>query len=574
MTQLPAITADALTEFEAARLRALLAENAQREKEPLNLYEALPIVEMFHRSLASERILRAGNRAGKTLAAFIELARAVLGKDPYGKFATDRPLTCWIICYKESQIGRTAYRLLFKPGAFDIIKDAVTRVWRTYRPWDPADVARKKEKRMAPPLIPRRYADPDRDISWKKRKEEIWSSVKLHMPGSPMNGTMIYAFPAGNIVPPSGDPVDIVVIDEDLVYGKWVAELESRLSDRKGRLWWSARPHGLNNALKDLSDRAEEEAGLEHPDVEEFRFTFSGNPYMDRDEVRKRLRGWTDEERRARDLGDFVYGDNVMYPTFHIDIHGVPKTNVDGPERALDKVLLKKQVPPDWTRYMYVDPGSQICAVLFVAVPPPRKYGDHIVFYDELYIKRCEAIKFGRLVEKKVLGQHFRSFIIDEHGGRLRDIGSGRTAKQQYSEQLKLRHIRSETTGSGFLAGSDDTEGRQEAVRVGLVIREDGTSKFRFLKGCCPWVEWEFVRYKKRILGDEVQDKAITKHNHLMNCMEYCAAHRPRYVPPRGPEKEEDPVILEFNEWMEKMHPGRGKFVNFGPGNGQLSLHT
>ena len=559
-----------MTEFEAARFRALLAENAQREKEPLNLYEALPAVEAFHRSLAWERLLRAGNRAGKTVAAMIELARAALGKDPYGKFPNDRPLTIWIICYKESQIGRTAYRLLFKPGAFDIIKDAVTGVWRTYHPWDPADVARKKEKRLAPPLIPRRYADPEKDISWKNKKEEIWSSVKLNMPGSPMGGTMIYAFPAGNIVPPSGDPVDAIVIDEDLVYPKWMAELESRLSDRKGRLWWSGRPHGVNNAMKDLSDRAEEDRGLEHPDVEEFLFTFSGNPHIDPEEKRKRLKGWSDEERRARDLGEFVMDDVLVYPTFHIDVHGVPKTDIDKkPERALDEALLKKQIPPDWTRYMYVDPGHTVLAALFLAVPPPRIYGDHVVAYDELYIKNCDAVTFGKRVEQKVLGQQFRSFIIDEHGGRLTDIGSGRRPKIQYSEQLKLRNIRSETTGWGFMAGSDDIEGRQTAARVWLVIREDGTSKFRVMKGRCPMLEWEFARFKKRICQDETEDKPRKGKDHLMHCFEYAAAHRPRYHPPKTPEKDEDPILKEFEEWMEAMHPGRGKHVNLGPGSGQ-----
>jgi hypothetical protein len=40
---------------------------------------------------------------------------------------------------------------LFKPGAFQIIRDEETGKWRVFRPDDPADMDREDEARPAPP---------------------------------------------------------------------------------------------------------------------------------------------------------------------------------------------------------------------------------------------------------------------------------------------------------------------------------------------------------------------------------------------------------------------------------------
>lgn len=544
------------------RFRNLLLERANRQIEALRLYEPLPQQDAFHQSRASERIVRGGNRSGKSLCAYVEDARAATGTDPYGKYPLDRPLTIWLICYEEGNIGRTAYRLLCRPGAFRIIRDAQTGMWRAYRPWLPEDKAREEETKPAPPLLPPRMIE---SIAWKDKGRHIFSVIRLR------NGSEIHAFSSGSECP-QGDPADLVHIDEDLKYDRFVPELQARLSDRKGRLIWSVFPHSKNDALVRMCERAEEQRGLANPDVAEFRLTFSGNPHIDSDEKRKRFEGWTEQERRARDLGEFLLDSVLVYPNFSVETHGIPQNcdpygqPLEDQPWEIDRVLMRRQVPLDWTRYLVVDPGHTVCAVLLAAVPPPY-LGDFVVCYDELYLRNADILTFGRMVQAKTAGQRFYAFLIDDHGSRVRSPVSGKTIRQQYSEELRRRNVESETTGHGFLPGSDDVQGRINQVRAWLAIRDDGTTKLRVLRDTCPHLEEEFNRYRKRIAGGDIQDVPLPKHNHLMNCLEYLAAYDPKFhrLDPKPPEPS--PAYREFMVLMREI--GRfdtSKAIHLGPG--------
>ena len=509
------------------------------------------------------------HNSGKSLAVFVETARCATGTDPYGKFPTDRPLLIWVICYEEGQIGRTAHRLLFRPGAFKIIRDKQDGHWRSFEPWNPEDNARAKQAKPAPPLIPERFVE---SISWENFGQRVFKVVRLNMgPGHPMNGTEIWAFASG-AEPPMGDPVDWVHIDENLKYSRHVAEFQARLSDNKGRLGWSVFPYKSNSALVRMVKRAEEQVGLPNPDTVEFRLTFSANPHIDEAEKAKRRRTWSEEECRARDLGDFIDG-ALMYPEFFLEVHGIPRKAEGG---LLEAALADKQIPADWTRYMIVDPGHTIGATLFAAVPPPEIFGNVVVAYDELYIQKCSAEKWGEAVARKVAGHRFRAFIIDDHGSRSHDTGSGKTIRAQYRDALKKRNIRSEITGHGFILGSDDVQARAMEVRTWLTARPDGGTRFRILRGrpgrndVLPHMVDEFGNYEKRITFDEATDKPIPRQNHLMNCLEYLAAYNPGYYPPKRPRGDVPPVVVEYREWMEKIGKasGRGDSIHLGPGRG------
>lgn len=562
-------TMDQVDAAKAVRLRDLTLERGEREMDALRLYDPQEMQDCFHASRASERLLRAGNRAGKSLAGYAEDARAALGLDPYGKYPTDRPLTIWLICFNESQIGRTAYRLLFRPGAFRIIRDKTTGKWRTFRPWESGDAKREDKSRPAPPLIPRRYA-PREAFSWKQRGRNIFYCCELQYPqGHPMQGTRIYAFPSG-IEAPSGDPVDLIHLDEDLKYYRHLAEYQSRLSDTKGRLIWTAKPHMRNNALRAMSARAHELKGTENPDVEEFRMTYSGNPYIDAEEKRKRLASWNDEEKLARDQGEYIYGLTLVYPEFETEIHAIPSKR---PDDKLNRLLAERIVPSGATRYMIVDPGTGVTAVLFLFVPNPAAYGQCVVAYDELYLRNCNARKFADAVAGKVAGHHFYAFIIDDHGSRARQIAAGKTVRAQYSEELRERDIRSQITGSGFIKGSDDMLGRQMEVHRWLTEDAGSNIRFRMFKGRCPNMVEEFANYKRTIRAEETDDKPAPGYSHLMNCLEYAAAYDPQYHPPLEAKPEDSPALKRYYDWQsaDMRDPGLSRFLH-GPGGTPIYL--
>ena len=211
------------------------------------LFEPQEQQKAFFESNATVRLVRGGNRSGKSICTFMEFARVARGLDPFNKFPKNRPLLMYVIGRDADYIGRVAYRLLFKPGAIKIILDEKTGHWRSYRPWA-EDKERSHEAVDAPPFIPPECIDP-KGWAFENKAERVFSVCRLNFgEGHPMNGTEIRAF-GSRSEPAMGDPVDVVLIDEDIDNEAWAIEMEARLSDRKGRMWWGACPQLQNNVM-------------------------------------------------------------------------------------------------------------------------------------------------------------------------------------------------------------------------------------------------------------------------------------------------------------------------------------
>jgi len=536
-----------LTEFQKDEIKSIQSELRERRLEGLRLYQPTPTQQKIHECRAHEILVIGGNRSGKSLCTFVEDARAVTGQDPYNKYPKENGVLV-IIGKDWRHIGLTVYPLLFEKGAYKIIKDLETKEWRAYNPNTDAD--RKDQCRPAPPLIPARLVS---KRSWVLKSAKYIQHCIMH------NGWQIYFFSSEG-EPPQGFSCDRCHFDEDLNSESWVPEMQARLVDRKGVLCWSAMPHSTNNALLNLKERADAvlEANPENPDIVQFKLRMLDNPHLDEDEKRKSIERWAasgEDILRMRSEGDFITDSILMYPNFDMRVHGMERTELpDG------------QIPNDWCRYAVIDPGHSVTAVLFAAVPPSEEF---VLLYDQLYIRHCNAQIFGEKFAGKV--KHpFQAFIIDAHGGRIRDIGSGRLPVEQYTEQLVKRGIRSETTGHSFIAGCDDIPARTEATRNSLHIRPSGSPLFRVLYHSLPDLEREIKRYRKRVnfvAGTAiVTDQPVTKGDtHLVQCMEYLAAFRPRYHKP--------PVQVEDEPWWVKWRANRKKrmglqqdsFIYLGP---------
>ncbi len=542
-----------LTQYERDSIRELQNEIRERQLEALRLYRPNPNQEAIHACRASEVLVIGGNRSGKSLSTFVEDARAVTGQDPYDKYPKQNGIL--VIVGKDwKHIGLTVVPMLFREGAFKIIKDEVTDEWRAYNPL--TDSKRRAECKPAPPLIPARFI---KKQSWILKSANYMQSCTLH------NGWEIHFFSS------EGDPVqgfqcDRVHIDEDINNENWVPELLARIVDRRGKFCWSAMPHSTNNALLGLKERADAtEADLgDKANIRQFRLRFLDNPYLDEEEKKKSIERWAavgEDVLRMRAEGDFITDSVLVYPTFDMRIHGMDKT-----------ALPDGQIPYDWTRYAVIDPGHAVTAVLFAAVPPSE---DYWLVYDQLYLRQCNAQIFGDAFEKKVRGWHWHAFLIDAHGGRLRDIGSGRLPVEQYTEQLVRRNIRSQITGSSFLAGCDDIIARCESTRNAMHIRPSGSPILRVLTGACPDLEREIKRYRKMvnyIAGTAiVTDKPNTKGEvHLCQCLEYLCAYRPSYHRPPARSHEPDPWWVKWLDERRKRltREEGGAYVFLGPQGG------
>jgi hypothetical protein len=218
---------------------------------------------------------------------------------------------------------------------------------------------------------------------------------------------------------------------------------------------------------------------------------------------------------------------------------------------------------------MVVDPGMGTCAVLFAAVPPPH-LGEYVVAYDELYLHNAHPVMFGDAVANKTSGQVFHAFIIDDRFARQRQTSSGITTKQAFTQELESRNIRSETTGHGFLKGSDDIPNRTMAVQTWLARRRDGTTRFLYLPRMVPNLVEEFSLYKKRIGRDETSDTPIPEHNHLQDCLAYLAAYNPQF---HFPDPASRPLSSANQAWeayqeRKRRRDGSDQSVRLGPSSG------
>ena len=547
-----------LTQYERDSIKELQSELRDRKSEALRLYRPNPNQEKVHACKASEILVIGGNRSGKSLCTFVEDARCVTGQDPYDKYPKQNGIL--VIVGKDwKHIGMVVVPMLFREGAFKIIKDEVTGEWRAY---DPAtDEARKKDARPAPALIPKRFI---KKTSWVLKSANYMQKCTLQ------NGWEIHFFSSEG-EPVQGFQADRVHIDEDINNENWVPELLARIVDRRGTFCWSAMPHSTNNALLGLKERADSsEAALgEESTIRQFKLRFLDNPYLDNAEKKKSLERWAavgEDVLRMRAEGDFITDSVLVYPTFDMRIHGMSRADLpDG------------IIPSTWCRYCAIDPGHAVTAVLFCAVPPDESF---VLCYDQLYMRHCNAQIFGQEFEKKVAGLHFHAFIIDAHGGRLRDIGSGRLPVEQYTEQLVNRGIRSQITGASFLAGCDDILARCESTRNYMHIRPEGTPLLRVLRDGCPDLERELKRYRKMVnyvSGTAiVTDRPNTKGDvHICQCLEYLCAYRPSYHKPPPSSQEPEPWWVKWQiERKKRLTDHHGAYVFLGPQGDQASAYN
>lgn len=561
---------DEITASEALEYRRLIEEKARRKVEALNLYTPLPIQHQFHQCRARARLLRGSNRAGKTLSAAVEFARAVTGRDPHAKYPL-RDGRAYVIGKDEKHLGEVIYRKLFRSGAFKVIRDLVTGEWRAFRPWELADKMRAAEAKPAPPLIPPRYV---KSITWKSKGDNIPEKVTL------VNGWEI-DFWSSLSKPPRGSDLDLVWFDEEIVDSDWYPEMSARLLDRAGKMFWGATPQTGSDRLYELHCRCEQEWEAwraveftpdEEPSAREFLILLSDNPHIDerqKDELAKDL---TEEEAAVRLGGGFAVEASKVWPEYAVKTHDVPYFDI----------------PPHWTRLTITDPGRQVCAVLFAAVPKPgdvipvgvdrdgepvvttaREDRPYIFLYDELYITACDADKYGERMAYKCSGQHFNAFVIDRHGSRISDTGSGRNVEEQYADALRRHRVACERTGHGFTWGSDDVDAGVLAVRELLRLRDDGRPVLMTVdvRSKLPNFKYEIDRYRYKRTNNITTEKPEDRGRvHQMANLRYLAMYRPTWVePPAGVRLTNSAYAVFQRKQAARAKRDGGGGVSLGP---------
>jgi hypothetical protein len=440
----------------------------------------------------------------------MEMGWAVTGRHPYRPYP--RSGRAYLVGYDLKHVGGVMWDKLSNPQAkFRRIRDEVTGQWRTYRPW--TDSHRVHDAKPMPPIIPSRMI---KKIAWNSLVKNIPDQVTL------TNGWELSFF-SGQSVPPRGADVDLVWFDEEIPNGEWYKEMTARLLDRNGSFYWTATPQSGGDQMLNLHQRCEEEATLPSHErlCEEFLLTLEDNPYIDQKEKDIFAAEWAHdpEEYAVRVKGEYKILGELVYPTWNRKRHGVPQF----------------EIPSDWCRYAVIDPGFQVCAVLFIAVPPPRHVeAGRVYAYQELYIRNCDAAMFADRMKAAIEGQCIQAFIIDTKGGMRTDGTTGKSLMQAYSEAFRARGVTSVATGSGFIPGESGVDAGLDAVRQWLShTLEDGKPRFQYFEGSCFNLDAEMRRYNRKRMQGVLIDAPNQVNNHLCDCMRYAALHGLKYVKPQ-----------------------------------------
>lgn len=544
-----------LTMSESNLLAKILAERNRRRKESLRIFSPMESQEAFLASNAPERLARGGNRGGKTLICAVEVARAVTGQDPYGKYPK-RNGRFIIVGWDLQHCADVCWRKLYKPGAFKIIKDPTTKEYRAFNPELAYDRSHEYLAEESPPLIPKRFI---KEISWEDKKKGIPKVVRLTT-----GWEIVFYSSKGD--PPQGIDVDGAWFDEEIQLPLWYKEISARLLDRRKkmkdgsiqypRFIWSATPLAGTEQLLELHQRAQDQANDITPMVQEFFLGLLDNKHISAESKKEFIDKLNNEdEYKVRVLGDFAIAGTRVYPEFTPrGVHGID----DFP------------VPPDWTRYCAIDPGRQVCAVLFAAVPPPycRDYDPkRVYFYKELYLRRCDAKIFAKAMKDVTKSEQIEQWFIDHRAGRMTEIASGRTPEEQYSAALKELGVKCVKTGHGFTWGADDVASGILAARAGMHIDpEIGASRFVFFRSGLKNFLWEMDRYSyKRNPQGIVTDDVIKLNDHLVDCFRYLAQANLRYVKPKVASREGyTNKALKAKRDRERAKSGYGNSIMLG----------
>lgn len=580
------VTNTKLTVSQMQRLRALVAERIERRREALKVWRAMPTQQEFQNCTSKERVVYGSNRSGKTTVSAVEVALIVTGLHPKLS-GTKLPKTNGIACcvgYDYSHVGRVLYRKLFKPGAFRVIRDAETGLYRPYEPDGQDKGTPRSHSEAAPPLIPKRYIAPG-GVNWYRRKEGIPKSIKL------TTGWEI-RFYSSEGEPPQGDAVHLFWLDEEMINEAWYTESSRGLMDEGGFFIWSATPHVGGDALIDLHERAEKYRMDPNAVTREFLLLIFDNIHAaqaDKQDFIDKLKD-NPEAYRTRILGEFAAKAFKVYSEFSMEAHGFDMASLPG-----------GKIPDDWCRFAAIDPGHQVTAVLFLAVPPPGKYSYKWYIYDELYLEKCSPTRFAEAFEIKTRGHSFEALIIDMRAGRVTTMGGEKPVEQIYREALSKvkarRNIPTENNPSGrparesdkfdvvncwdrvkrqmFVAGADNPKAGISSVKEALQVQlSSGMSQVVFARGRLPNTEYEMAHYHHKRIKGKLTDELSKKDDHLMDCLRYLVCARPEWQRPKRVVRPATAAMKRLKAKQARLDSAQSNSVNLGPRSSRTLMQS
>jgi len=472
----------------------------------LELYAPLPKIQPFHSETCKWRIVIGANRSGKTLCGAVELARAMCGKDPYGKYRRANG-SALVIGLDYEHVGML-WRKLYLPGAFQVVRErGALRPIRVVSDPRGGYTVDSREKDLpwvdAPPLVPHEEID---SIAWYDRARYIPRTITMK------NGWRV-SFVSSRASPRQGEHYDIIWLDEQIINPLVIEEVARgvvRVGEHQGYAIWTATGQKQNPLLYDIVKNNEHSKN-----VCVIGLSIYDNPFIEREEVDIFSSMLTEDQRRVRIFGEFAINNWLVYPDF------VPAKHVI----SEDLCDITAPTAANWTRYFALDPGTRFCATVFGAVNDKGQ----MIIYDELEIRNGTAESWAAALQLRPDANAFQYWIVDQRAGRGRSMGSSKTVAALYSEAAAGRGVTPKIMGplARFVPGCDDPKLRREIVRRMLNNNIDGVPQLRIHQRCSKLI----YQLTHAMFDEKDPDKRIGKQYDLLDAMEYLVANQPKFVP-------------------------------------------
>lgn len=526
---------------------ALMAASEKRRRvrrklaadfEALRLYEPLPHAEVFHQDNVPWRLVTSSNKGGKSLAALVEAAWAVTGQHPYSHYPRQNAVAMFV-GLKWSHISQL-YQGMFCPGLFQVIRDEHTKRWRSVRydrneptKLQQYDLAYREKWRDAPPLIPKRWIKGR--IAWEASSKDCPSVIHL------INGWRLYWYSAMG-EPERGRHYNFVLFDEEMPNADFYNEAhrglirlhESPRTKPKGV--WAATAQIANPEFANLREQAE--ADPTSPLVRIYQFDLAKNPYVEPDAQRAFAAGLSDDERATRVLGIPAISWRRVYPMFD------PRQHCCEPF----------EIPADYTRYFYADPGRRHNCTIFVAVDPDER---HWIVYDGFDIPGG-AEDWAAAVAQRQAPTQFEAGVFDQQMGNERNVGlNNQPVAAQYFQAAQAAGVQIRALGplNGFFPGCNRVEDRESALRSAMVVRgagpHEGTAQLQIFAGALPELERQIKRAHTDPRRPDKRYKSPNVPEDWVTVAEYLAAHKPCYRRPEAVEEDAAPVQTAWGAYQE-----------------------
>jgi hypothetical protein len=524
------------------RLLTVLARLAALDAESLLLYRPLPEAARFHASTAKIRLGEGSNRSSKTMALVVELVRALMGIDPYGKYPP-RNGVAMLVGLKEDNIA-LLWRRIAEPDCFKLVRDEHTKLLRAVRPdpndplhLDPYDLAYQEKWQDAPPLLPSRVLPPH-SIAWSDFGKGVPRTVKI-----PSTGWRLELRPSGSR-PDQGDHYNLACNDEEMEKTGWYSEEIRGLAgthespEHSPKLIWNGTSQVANPDFAEMRDKAM--SGV--PGYERFVFLIKDNPYISDIEKLALYNGWPESERDTRWHGIPAIIARRIYGNYEpMGMHGCEPFDLDD----------------EWTRYAIVDPGTDMCATLLMAIDPDEQ---HAWVYGGFILRNASAVQWAYKLKEWERGIKFEAVYLDSRAGSQRSLNAAETTAKRFWDAMETAEVEPRTYGSlqGFFPGNPDVEARTMALRGWLEPRPDGPfaglPTLQVMKGVLP----ELDKQIKEAISDRKNPAKRAKiEGHpcdILDCIEYAASGHLRYHEVETVTSATVPFAVESFKAMKKKH--------------------